>query len=87
MLNTTQPPQRSRPTPGALLFVCTTCGAGRHDVPPGAAASHGLCPGCLLDLDPEAHAEVHGDVGAAVGFDSQVSADGRARGFTRVTRL
>lgn len=60
MLNATQPPQRSRPTPGALFLVCTTCGAGRHDVPPGVAASHGLCPGCLLDLDPEAHAEVHG---------------------------
>jgi len=58
----TQPPQRVPASPGALLRVCMTCGEGRHDVPPGVAASHGLCPGCLLDLDPEAHAEVYGDV-------------------------
>lgn len=59
---TTQPLQRTR-TPGALIRVCMVCREGAHDAAPGEA-SHGLCPGCLYELDPEAWAEAWAEVTA-----------------------
>jgi hypothetical protein len=39
-------------------LVCIYC---RVTWRPGTTpVSHGICPGCLLELDPEAYAEVYG---------------------------
>jgi hypothetical protein len=55
-------------------LVCIYC---RVTWRPGTVpVSHGICPGCLLELDPEAHAEVYGAaaVDPAVGRRANHSA-------------